>query len=169
MPNHVANYVIIEGDTSVLKDFWSKATHKSSGEETLFRYDNLHPAPPSADWYDWNCQNWGNKWGCYNVSISVLDYDNKMIALFYDTAWSTSTPFWIKVTSEFDIMVKNYYHDEGSNFCGKSFYSNGNVMNNKEYSDYVPEKTKFLKYATLCGRNGYYDDDDSEEMAQTPL
>ena len=90
MPNHVANYIKIRGELSVLKKFWAKATRDSEGKKTDFNYSNLVPEPTSKkmDLYTWHCNNWGNKWGCYNVGFnkSPINIFNNVIKLNYDTA-----------------------------------------------------------------------------------
>ncbi|AEQ32812.1 hypothetical protein [Acanthamoeba polyphaga mimivirus] len=160
MPNYVANYVIIKGKKEELIKFWNQAT--ITGE---FEYENLYLDPKNEYTYDWCIDNWGNKWGASNVEESNIDINNNIIELYYDTAWSTSNPFWKNITNKYKIIVKNYFHDEGSCFCGHVKIKNGEIIKELVVDDYDKNKNLYIKYANLCGREGYYydseDDDDN--------
>ncbi|AVL94740.1 hypothetical protein ma354 [Moumouvirus australiensis] len=164
MPNHVANYVVITGDVDVLKVFWQKATEKTENNpEEEFSYRNLYPVPPNTDSYFWCIDNWGNKWGCYDIVEKKIEIENGIIELYYDTAWSPSEPFWKKITKKYNIEVTNYFHDEGSIFCGHHIYNNGTVISREEYYKYYENKDIFIRYANMCGRDGWYDKRDDDE------
>ncbi|AGF85401.1 hypothetical protein QJ854_gp381 [Moumouvirus goulette] len=161
MPNHVANHVIIKGDFDVLKKFWNIATTKTKNNSRgQFCYENLYPVPKDENWYSWCIENWGNKWGCYDVVEKKIDIENNIIELYYDTAWSPSEPFWCKITKKYNFEVTNYFHDEGSCFCGHHVYNNGNVSSREEHINYQNEEDIFKRYAHICGRDKWYDSDD---------
>ncbi|XWV25180.1 hypothetical protein QJ856_gp0592 [Tupanvirus deep ocean] len=165
MPNDVANFVIITGDSAEVKRFWAVATTSNDvNKNGKFCYDNIYPTPDGVDWYVWRIKNWGNKWGCYDVDFDISQIDNGIILLSYDTAWSSSTPFWTKITKVFKIRVKNYFHDEGSIFCGKEEYHNGNIIYSIIFNSYKIQKEYFKKYAKICAHPHYYGSgsDDSE-------
>lgn len=167
MPNHVANYVIITGKFANIKKFWKEATKSSNKEYNgKFCYDNLYPMPDGIDgmeWYEWAIKNWGNKWGCFDVVSNISLILSGTITLFYNTAWYYSTNFWLKVTNEHKIKVVNYFHDEGSNFCGKESYSKGLVTSKKLYDNYEKQKKYFVTYAEICGRENYYDKNNGDD------
>lgn len=54
----------------------------------------------AINWYDFACENWGTKWGAYDVI--VLHEDDKRLALEFNTAWSPPEPI-------FDELVKRGY------------------------------------------------------------
>lgn len=177
MTNYVANYVKITGEPSTIKKFWKKATtepesarinngkklKKTEFEDIFvemiskqyFSYNNLYECPEQGN-IKWCIENWGNKWGAFSVNISTIDFDDGIIILYYDTTWAHSTPFWKKVTMDFEINVSNFYHDEGSNFCGESHYKNGCILKEKYYTNFEKEKDIFIKYASACGLQNYY-------------
>lgn len=162
MPNDVANTVIITGDSATLRHFWKIATTDvTNPEDHRFLYENLYPLPADQEnnWYQWQCDQWGNKWGAYNMSEINVDPENGKIEIYYETAWSISDPFWKKVTSDFKIKVKNYYHDEGSCFCGVSTYEDGMITKEKLFDDIDRYIREFIYYAQKCGRTDFYEDD----------
>ncbi|ANB50538.1 hypothetical protein [Powai lake megavirus] len=158
MPNYVANYVIIKGDKKELTKFWNQATITGN-----FDYENLYPDPENKYTNDWCIDNWGNKWGAYNVEEDNIDINNGIIKLYYNTAWSTSNSFWKKVTYEYKIGVKNYFHDEGSYFCGYVKIKNGQIIKEFIVDDFDNNKNLFIKYANICGRDGYYYDSEEDD------
>jgi hypothetical protein len=108
---------------------------------------------------------WGNKLGCYDVEYNLIDIDNGTIKLFYDTAWDISANFWKKITTQYQIKVINYFHEEASFFCGEETYQNGNSYFTKLYKNCKTQKKEFIEYASICGKNlenNYYDNDDND-------
>ncbi|AZL89428.1 hypothetical protein QKC54_gp0397 [Megavirus baoshan] len=158
MPNYVANYVVIKGKKKELTKFWNQAN--ITGE---FEYENLYPDPDNEYIDNWCIDNWGNKWGANNVNKSNIDINNGIIELYYDTAWRTSNPFWKKITNKYKIIVKNYFHDEGSCFCGYVKIKNGEIIKELVIDDYDKNKNLYIKYANICGREGYYYDSEEDD------
>jgi len=66
----------------------------------------------ARDWYDWARQNWGTKWGAYDVELLKESEDQ----LFYQfhTAWSPPTPVYEKLT-EMGFTVDVFWQDEDPN------------------------------------------------------
>ncbi|AGC01888.1 hypothetical protein H012_gp575 [Acanthamoeba polyphaga moumouvirus] len=164
MPNHVANYIIIKGNSDILDEFWKKSTMKSKNNSNgQFCYDNLYPVPKGVNGYFWCIDNWGNKWGCYDVVEKKIDIENGVIELYYQTAWSPSEPFWTKISKKYNLEVTNYFHDEGSCFCGYHIYQNGIVSSREEYVKFDSQKDIFIRYANICGRDRWYDNNEDDE------
>jgi hypothetical protein len=158
--NSVANYVMITGKPITIKDFWNKATTSSCIEKNgIFCYDNLYPTPDKEYWYVWRTKHWGNKYGCFNVLPDISSIKDGIIKIFYNTALSCSAAFWKKITTKFDIEVVNYFYDEYSYFCGKHIYYGGKIIFEKMYNDFKIQKVKFIEYAEICNRHGYFDND----------
>lgn len=70
-------------------------------------------------WYNWQCNNWGTKWGAYDV----VGWDNNergyAIVTFF-TAWTPPTPFLVSASKVYpNIKFKNAYSDEGGGFVGQ--------------------------------------------------
>ena len=81
MPNHVYNTLITEKPLTV------KILHEQSKELNggLAMLVVPRPTDQEENWYAWNCDNWGTKWGCYDQQI--VGQNNEMIS--FTTAWDT--------------------------------------------------------------------------------
>lgn len=72
-----------------------------------FRGDKAHLDPNPNCWYAWNVENWGTKWGSYNVRVggpnTILDRlaraDGGLVeeVVQFDTAWSPPFPVFDKI------------------------------------------------------------------------
>lgn len=74
---------------------------------------------PWFNWYKWNCERWGTKWGAYN---GYTKQGKTYLTFVFSTAWSLALPIVerLKILGyDFDV----YYADEdlGCN-CGKIIY-----------------------------------------------
>ena len=82
------------------------------------------------NWYDWQLNNWGCKWGPYNGirDPKEKEYKNGNESLVYDfdTPWSPPTE-WIVNTSKLfpTLTFKNYCNEPGCNFKGTQIIING--------------------------------------------
>jgi len=91
------------------------------------------------NWYDWQCNNWGTKWDCYDVSEEWLRYGNpnddmqENIQCHYQTAWSPATAALQSISEQFPEL--SFYHafaDEGGGFLGYESIQDGEVLENVE-------------------------------------
>lgn len=74
-----------------------------------------------SDWYQWNIDNWGTKWGSY--SVGKLDMETGQFK--FDTAWSFPTPIFEKLAEMFpSITFDCKCFDEGWNFAGQGQFGN---------------------------------------------
>lgn len=90
-----------------------------------------------ADWYDWNCANWGTKWEVCEAYCDLRE--ENLLTASYDTAWSPPIAFY-NTLKELGFIVRAFYYEPGMAFCGSwddgddAFYNiEGNsewVMNN---------------------------------------
>lgn len=70
---------------------------------------------PWFDWYKWNCDNWGTKWGAYD---GCTEMGKSYILFCFSTAWSLAVPIVNKLTVlGYDFEVKFADEDLGAN-CG---------------------------------------------------
>ncbi len=68
-------------------------------------------------WYDWALENWGTKWGAYN--LRDMQETETGIEFRVDTAWSFPTGIFDKLAAEHPNLVFDITcYDEGSNFAG---------------------------------------------------
>lgn len=42
----------------------------------------------NQDWYDWAIENWGTKWGTYDVEAFALEGDSSPVLIKFQSAWS---------------------------------------------------------------------------------
>lgn len=80
------------------------------------------------NWYDWQTENWGTKWNCYDVIWTGE------ITVQFNTAWSTPINALLKLSDLFhDIEIYVRYADEdfGTN-VGEYFLSKGQLMINEQ-------------------------------------
>jgi hypothetical protein len=150
MPNYVTNYVIIYGKSNNLKKFWKKATSCDNDECDKFHYDNLFPPSIHAHWYDYQFEIWRNNWHCWKIESDISNIDNGLVLLKYNTAWTTSYPFWIRNTIKYKINVTNYFYDECHNYCGYHVFSNGYLVKDKIYNSINEYRDYFKKYKKIC-------------------
>lgn len=115
MPNHVANELVIKGESSELADFirfargtgihWkgsdkpeiindlelSQFIHpelSKRGQELSMPYSALGTGEPMG--YDWCLNNWGTKWGAYDCILHGEEFHGQgEISYQFNTAWST--------------------------------------------------------------------------------
>jgi hypothetical protein len=90
----------------------------------------------SDNWYDWANNNWGTKWGCYNVSFESLyktDSGEYEMMVSYDTAWSPGDDFLMEnlaVEDYKNLTFHLYYQEPGMGFHGFFFIKDGSVVDN---------------------------------------
>jgi hypothetical protein len=159
MPNHISNRLQIKSfDDDWKKDneAFEKLQGLMKTDNSLFDFNVLIPYPQhwrEADdahdearkagikWsdlpadgynhggYEWCIDNWGTKWGAYDIGI---DYEE----IYFQAAWSTPLPIWREISKRFpDMQVVVEYADEdrGSN-CGKLVFVNGKEIERVDMS-----------------------------------
>ena len=78
----------------------SRGMTKKMADEFTIKYG-------CSDWYSWKCQNWGTKWGAYDIFVSD-EYN-----FSFDTAWSTPFPSMVKLSELFpNVTISVRYADE---------------------------------------------------------
>ncbi len=102
-----------------------------------------------ANWYDWQCFNWGTKW---DASESIYSPEDKMLE--FQTAWSCPSEIIQKMAGMFpDLQFNGTYADEdfGSN--------SGYIENGFPYAFDSLSEEACETAATLWGYEGYYDNE----------
>jgi hypothetical protein len=98
----------------------------------LIDFNKLHPIPDYSDWYNWCCEHWGNKWGAYEEGH--WDYHYYTASIFYMTAWSPSTPFYVHISTKYpNLSFKQQYVDEGGGFLGYNIIHNENIIEEADW------------------------------------
>ena len=177
MPNHVANELIIRGDSPSIKDFirfargtgihW-KGSDKpeivndlelshflhpewcNRGKELTMPYSALATGEPMG--YDWCIENWGTKWGAYECVLMDEDHHGEgEISYQFNTAWETfNNRVSIAMSSVFPTLrFELTYFEPGMGFKGERVwnYTDGLVM--KCVDDYRDDDDCPFQYECL--------------------
>lgn len=64
----------------------------------------------STDWYEWANENWGTKWGTYQMNAFALGGDGAPIAIKFQSAWSPPKILgeiaeWLKRVGKFENVA----------------------------------------------------------------
>ncbi len=164
MPNHVDNDLFIKGTKDELSKFKeTMAGLDHQGKQVLLSEEKLIPYPQKyreldeisakygkehpKDWsgrpkdgfnqggYDWCINNWGTKWGFYNVEL--VDSEDGQLSYNFNTAWAPPIPLIRKMGELFpELKFKLKYYESGSCFKGTMSIKKGNVASesNSSYS-----------------------------------
>lgn len=123
MPNHVTHKMTFAAEHA-------ERVFSSVCPDGQFSFEALVPQPPQlyygnvsqedekdfkCNWYRWNIENWGTKWGAYSATCGLAD-DGAFIK--FDTAWSVPYPILSAFNNRFQIPFEHRYYDEGANFWG---------------------------------------------------
>ncbi len=122
MPNHVYNTL-----HSTNKPHTMELLHNSSKELNGGLAMLLMPRPKEEEdnWYHWNIDNWGTKWGCY-------DQDVEGDQLHFTTAWgSISDELLDLIGLHFPNFIFEYEEEQG--WGGQIIYKNGELFQKEEY------------------------------------
>ena len=62
----------------------------------------------AADWYDWNCTNYGTKWGDVRTECPVNE--SEKLVFTFDSAWSNSAVLASRIANDFkyDVMLNHF-------------------------------------------------------------
>ena len=87
----------------------------------------------SDNWYDWQLDNWGCKWGPYDGvrDPKETSYKNGTGKLVYhfDTPWGPPTQWLINTSKLFPTLTfSNYCNEEGMGFKGTETIINGKMI-----------------------------------------
>ena len=179
MPNHCSNTLGVLGKTEDVEKFIAFVTNNGEDKEQnkyqLFK--SLMPMPKELEgttspskssneelikkygtdnWYDWCNNNWGTKWGDYDIDKSQVaslvkysypmgidgckDYDNAIedtsnsyVHFYYDTAWAPGSDELCNALSiQFPELNFNlYYEEQGMGFAGQVKIKQGAI----DYND----------------------------------
>jgi len=92
--------------------------------------------------YGWCCENWGTKWGLYDIDLNdrriyVKEAKQKTSVIYrFSTAWSPAIPLIQRMSEIFPRLEFNYrYYECGMSLQGRYLVKNGKVKDNmtKEY------------------------------------
>ena len=122
MPNHVYNIL-----HSTDKPKTMELLHNSSKELNGGLAMLLMPRPQEEEdnWYHWNIDNWGTKWGCY-------DQDVEGDQIHFTTAWGSISDELLDLIG---LHLQNFIfeYEEEQGWGGQIIYKNGELFQKEEY------------------------------------
>ena len=87
-----------------------------------------------TNWYDWQHNNWGVKWGDCHTHI-LDESDNELpdgsykVDYQFDTAWGTADDAFLKISAMFPTLRFDFFHDEEAGFFqGCQVMKNGELV-----------------------------------------
>lgn len=113
----------------------------------------------ASNWYDWQHENWGVKWG--DCRTELLDEnDNELpdgsyqINYQFETPWGTATKAFIEISKMFPTLRFDFFHDEEAGFFqGCQVVKNGELVYERlfapcDYEVKAPEDYTSQEYVT---------------------
>jgi hypothetical protein len=70
-----------------------------------------------SNWYDWSVANWGVKWDASCEDGAIIEQNENLIKVGFDTAWGAPIEFYREM-EELGWEVRAYYFEPGMMFCG---------------------------------------------------
>ena len=114
MPNHVYSTLYGTGKPHTMEILHEASKDLGGGIAAILM---PRPADQENDWYNWNIDNWGTKWGCY-------DQDIEGDLMHFTTAWGRiSHELLNKIAKHFPTFVFEYEEETG--WGGVIRYKNG--------------------------------------------
>lgn len=158
MPNHTASRLSILGEEETIKELVEFV--KGEGDN-FFSFEKIKPAPDHIfqgeldqsakekygknNWYDWNVENWGTKWGAYdqkqveifnssNALKYICDKSYALADYYFSTAWSPAIPVILELSGKYPKVIIQYsYVDEGYFFAGSTYFEDGCVLDEDNF------------------------------------
>ncbi len=169
MPNHINNYLVIEGTDSEVINFFDyiklgfSFTLFVPMPDKVFRGDLGRKEeamyPGEENWYGWACKCWGTKWNAYNVDISR---DENMVA--FQTAWNVPLPVLLAISKQFPLLkFTNEWIEETLESAGRLVLQNSCTVS-EESESHEGWKNKQPNY--IHSLNLKYNKDDYKEYLE---
>jgi len=135
LPNHVFSALKVTGNDEDVKRFreFAKSTDED-GSVLLLDANKFIPMPPEiansdddSEVIEWCWNNWGTKWGFYEVEIQVED--SGLVVYRFLTAWTTISPVIEKMSQMFPMLTFDYYAEEETDeFNIREVYYGGKLI-----------------------------------------
>jgi len=127
MPSHCSNRLIMVGTKeerdSVLSFMYTSRYNPDSEtiNETVFDLNKIRPCPDSlGEDPDWCAENWGTKWGAYDVGV-FEDEKNMTTTVCFLTAWCpVLRELFVELFAKYpSIGWRVQYAEQGMGFLGE--------------------------------------------------
>jgi hypothetical protein len=130
MPNECRNQLVVQGNVQSLSKFRDMAFDSTKNETSL---NVLFPTPEGVDWYEWNNENWGSKWGAYDIETDEVDIneddDFGLIRYTFTSAWAPPEGLIERIANIHpDLEFGLSYSEWGIGFCGFHVWRDGETV-----------------------------------------
>lgn len=121
MPNHVFNQATIKGDKEKIQKILDcfNEEYPNMAQAVLpmpKEVEDGNKEGPMPDWYIWANDNWGTKWGTYDMSL--LESGEDFVTLTFKSAWSPPLALYDKMT-DMGYHIEAMYVEQGMQFAGR--------------------------------------------------
>lgn len=127
MPNHCENKLLLQANTTeelgLVRHFLGSI--QEEGQDQNLNFTRLLPRPEEEEgnWYEWNIENWGTKWNCYDVvmpEITTPEYEKPILQYTFMTAWSPMSDNLVLILSKQfpKVHCTLYYNEPGMMYGG---------------------------------------------------
>lgn len=103
-------------ETSLDEEYMDGKTYR----EVFVEYDKLTLETGHASWYTWSLENWGSKWGFYDVEVNSFRKD--IIEFRANSAWCPPCKGLETLATNYGVQVEIETTEEASQFSFKGTY-----------------------------------------------
>jgi len=76
------------------------------------------------NWYEWNCENWGSKWGACDVTVTELW--SKELNIYFESAWSPAGGLIENISGQYpELIFSISFTEESCAFAGWAIFHKG--------------------------------------------
>lgn len=113
----------------------------------------------SPDWYSWQNDNWGTKWGdCDTASDEEIKDGDTSLSVYYETAWSPATGLIAKISSLYPQLVFSVFSTEESDaFVCYQVFHKGTLVGEQESTTEMPQEIAEMPTETSEELDEYYE------------
>ena len=117
-------YPTPEALTNTISGFFGKNDPEKQAELEVKQAEN-RAKYGAKDWYDWNCNNWGTKWGDEDTDLVGSEGDTK-IHFYFNSAWSPPIEGIAHISKMFpSLEFVLSYEEMGMGFYGLATFDDG--------------------------------------------
>lgn len=122
---------------------------------TMFaNYDKAHQETGHTSWYNWCLENWGSKWGFYDVEVESFRKDK--IVFRAQSAWGPPCAGLKTLSKTYDVEIEIETEEEGWQFSFRGRYFPSGLAIEEEMPGHISpgqyptmDKRKFEKFRDL--------------------
>jgi hypothetical protein len=99
-----------------------------------------------ANWYDWNCENYGTKWGACRAELGeeFTTPTHHTVDIRFESAWSPADGLIAKISALYpNLVFVLEFTEESDAFAGCTIFVGGNVTHNADFEpdfDSLPDQ-----------------------------